>query len=178
MQPDLQRITKIDAARAQLDEAIKLFFEARSAIAIHTLVMAVHQLLHDYTGRSKSMLKNERAIQEFGRERIHRYNKEFNFFKHSVDDKDEILNFDAELHTYFLIDAIYLFATATGEWPHSHKVFNLWFILKRPHMVEAPEATAAVTLAKRGGWSHENLGVFLRLIQEPALFGVSPSAQA
>lgn len=174
MHLNLQHVTKINAARAQLDEAIQLFFEARSPIAVHTLVMAAHQLLHDYTGRSKSMLKNERTIREFGKERIHRYNEEFNFFKHSVDDKDKVLNFDTELHTYFLIDAIYLFAAATGEWPHSHKVFNLWFILKRPHMVEAPEASAAVAQAKLGGWSHENLKVFLRLIHEPALFGVSP----
>ena len=71
---NLDRITKIDAARAQLDEAIKLFFEGRNSIAIHTLVMAVHQLLHDYTGRSKSMLKNDRTVREFGKERIHRYN--------------------------------------------------------------------------------------------------------
>lgn len=176
MHPNIQNITKIDAARAQLLEAITLFFEERSAIAIHTLVMAVHQLLHDYTGRSKSMLKNERTVHDFGKERIHRYNKEFNFFKHSVDDKDQTLRFDTELHTYFLIDAIYLFAAATGEWPHAHQVFNLWFILKRPHMVEAPEALAAVTQANLGGWSHENLSVFLRLVREPALFGIGTKA--
>ena len=105
-------------------------------------------------------------------------NKEFNFFKHSVDDKDEVLNFDAELHTYFLIYAIYLYATATGAWPHAHKVFNLWFILKWPHMVEPPEASAAVAHAKLGGWSHENFGVFLKLVNEPAHFGISPGAQA
>ncbi len=120
------------------------------------------------------MLKNERTVQEFGKERIHRYNKEFNFFKHSVDDKHDTLPFDTELHTYFLIDAIYLLAAATGEWPHAHQVFNLWFILKRPYMVETKEAVVAIAQAKLGGWSHENLSVFLRLIREPTLFGVNP----
>lgn len=168
----LQHITKIDAARSQLAEAITLFFEQRSPIAIHTLVMAVHQLLHDYTGRARSMLKNDRAVQEFGKERIHRYNKEFNFFKHSVDDKTDTLPFDTELHTYFLVDAIYLFAAATGEWPHAHQVFNMWFILKNPQVVERQEAVTAAAQAKLGGWSHESLPVFLRLVREPAMFGI------
>jgi len=167
MQIAIQEITKIDAAGAQLYEAITLFFERRSPIAVHTLVMAAHQLLHDYTDRAKSMLKNEKTIREYGKDRIHRFNKEFNFFKHSVGDKDEVLKFDPELHTYFLIDAIYLFAAATGEWPHIHQVFNFWFILKYPHMVTTEQAIAAVQTAQRGGWKFEQFEAFRELINRP-----------
>lgn len=163
-------VTKIDAARAQLQEAITLFFEQRSAIAIHTLVLASHQLLHDYTGRKMSMLKNEQTVLNYGKERIHRFNKEFNFFKHSKDDRDRLLKFDPELHTFFLADALHLFSEATGEWPHAHKVFNFWFILKHPHMVQAEQAVATVKIANQSGWCHKNMGTFLLLLTRPELF--------
>jgi len=167
-------VTKIDAARAQLREAIVLFFEDRSDIAIHTLVLAAHQILHDYTGRTGSMIKNELAVQEYGKERIVRFTKEFTFFKHAKNDPNESLRFDPELHTFFLADALHLFAAATGEWPHEHRVFNLWFILKRPHMVETEAAKSALAAARSAGWSHERKRVFLELLLNPSLF----SAQA
>lgn len=165
-------ITKLEAARAQLREAITLFFEERSAIAIHTLVLASHQILHDYTGRTNSMIKNERAVREYGKERIERFNKEFNFFKHAKHDKHDSLRFDPELHTFFLADAMHLYADATGKWPHEHQVFNLWFILKRPHMVDAEKAKNAVAAALKAGWSHERKRVFLELLLNPSTFGV------
>jgi hypothetical protein len=165
-------ITKLDAARAQLREAITLFFEERSAVAIHTLVLASHQILHDYTGRTKSMIKNEHVVQEYGKERIERFNREFNFFKHAKSDAQDTLLFDPELHTFFLADALHLYAAATEEWPHEHRVFNFWFILKRPRMVKTETATNAVAMARRAGWHPGSKQVFLELLRNPSLFGV------
>jgi hypothetical protein len=184
MQPSdihLREVTKLDAAREQLLEAITLFFEERSAIAIHTLVHAAHQVLHDYTERKASMIKNDRALNQQGREMILRYNKEFNFFKHAKDDRDQTLRFDPELHTFFLADALHLYAAAKGgSWPHEHQVFNFWFILKRPHMVEAELAKQAVAQAQAWGWSHDNKRIFLRMLREPnALRGMQrPPSEA
>jgi len=147
-----------------------MFFEERSAIAIHTLVLASHQILHDYMGRTTSMIKNERVVREYGKERIERFNKEFNFFKHAKNDAKQSLRFDPELHTFFLADALHLYAAATGKWPHEHQVFNLWFILKRPHMVEAEVAKSAIAAARKAGWSHEGKRVFLELLRNPSQF--------
>lgn len=169
--PNLIDVTKLDAARALLSEAILLFFEERSPIAIHTLVLAAHQVLHDYTGRAQSMIKSERAVREYGKQRIERFNKEFNFFKHAESDAAKSLRFDPELHTFFLADALHLYAAATGDWPHEHKVFNFWFILKRPNMVEAEAAKNAIVRARTAGWSHESKRVFLELLRTPSLFG-------
>jgi hypothetical protein len=163
----LLQVTKLDAAREQLQEAITLFFEDRSAIAVHTLVLSAHQVLHDYTDRKASMIKNDRALNENGQSIIQRYNKEFNFFKHAKGDRDATLAFHPELHTFFLADALHLFAAATGEWPLAHKVFNFWFILKRPNMVESERAKEAVAQASAWGWTHENKAVFLRMLREP-----------
>ncbi|MGY4828214.1 hypothetical protein ACVNIS_06530 [Sphaerotilaceae bacterium SBD11-9] len=163
----LRQVTKLDAAREQLQEAITLFFEDRSAIAIHTLVLSAHQVLHDYTERKASMIKNDRALNEHGQSIIQRYNREFNFFKHAKGDKNDTLKFDPELHTFFLADALHLFAAATGEWPRAHQAFNFWFILKRPNMVESEVAKKAVAQALAWGWTHENKKVFLRMIREP-----------
>jgi hypothetical protein len=169
-------VTKLDAARAQLREAITLFFEERSAVAIHTLVLASHQILHDYTGRTRSMIKNERAVREYGKERIERFNREFNFFKHAKSDAKDSLLFDPELHTFFLADALHLYAAATEEWPHEHRVFNFWFILKRPHMVETETAKNAIATARRAGWQPDSKQVFLELLRNPSLFGVQATS--
>ena len=170
MNPPIRTVTKIDAAREQLLEAITLFFEDRSAIAVHTLVLAAHQVLHDYADRKASMIKNERAMTEGGNALIQRYNKEFNFFKHAKGDKNESIRFDPELHTFFLADALHLYAHATGEWPESHQIFNFWFILKHPHMVTAEKAKWAVAQATAQGWSAEDKSVYLRMLREPKAF--------
>lgn len=117
------------------------------------------------------MIKNDRAVRDYGKSRIERFSKEFNFFKHAKNDADKSLRFDPELHTFFLADALHLYAAATGEWPHEHKVFNFWFILKQPHMVKAETANSAVQSALKAGWSHENKRVFLELLRNPPRFG-------
>jgi hypothetical protein len=43
----LSEIRKIDAARRQLDEAIRLWMEGRDPLAIHTLSMAAFGILYD-----------------------------------------------------------------------------------------------------------------------------------
>lgn len=104
---------------------------------------------------------------------MQRYNKEFNFFKHAKDDKDESIRFDPELHTFFLADALHLYAHATGTWPHPHRVFNFWFILKHPHMVQVEKAKWAVAQATAQGWASDDKLQFLRLLRQPQLFGGS-----
>ena len=181
MHPAIRNVTKLDAAKEQLAEAITLFFEDRSAIAIHTLVLAAHQVLHDCADRKASMIKSERAMNEGGTALIHRYNKEFNFFKHAQGDKDASIRFDPELHTFFLADSLHMYAHATGFWPHPHQVFNFWFILRNPNMVEAAQAKAAVSQARLQGWSADNKPLFLRMLHQPHLFGFatqSPTGDA
>lgn len=85
-------IDKVEIVNRQIIEAIRLFFNERDSVAIHTLIASAHQILFD-VGKQKniqSALKNTASlrkseVQEF----IRKINYPYNFFKHA--DKIQIL---------------------------------------------------------------------------------------
>ena len=135
MEIQILSVTKIEAVRQQIDEAIWMFFNRRNPIAIHSIVGAAHQTLHDITGRSSSMIKNETAAMDSGKDWYRRLNKEYNFFKHGKGDAGESLTFDPLLHTYYLLDCVYMYRELTGERYHNHNIFDVWFALANPNTV-------------------------------------------
>lgn len=137
MKLTILEISKIDVVKQLIDEAIILFFQRRNAIVIHTIVGAAHQVLNDLTDRQQSMIKNDNAAKYSGKGKdwFKRLNKEYNFFKHADDDKNGKIKFDPLLHTYFLIDCIYMYRALTGTSPYSHNVFDMWFALANPNAV-------------------------------------------
>ena len=45
--PKIEKVTKVDAVRRQLSTAIRLFFEGRDTVSIHSLVAAAQGIMHD-----------------------------------------------------------------------------------------------------------------------------------
>lgn len=92
---DMQ-ITKLEAARRQLDAAIGLYFNDGDAIAIHTLVGAAHILLTDLSKAAEQESLFQRYIRPEKRAEVERaIRRPQNFFKHA--DKgthEDILEFD------------------------------------------------------------------------------------
>ncbi len=43
----IEKITKFEAAKRQLDTAITLWFSEADTVSIHTLVCSAHQIIHD-----------------------------------------------------------------------------------------------------------------------------------
>lgn len=87
-------ISKIDAATYQLAEAIRLFFERRDAVAIHTIVCASLQILHDYVSHlgkvdefNLALHPKSSVIREDKRKLYYdALRKPANFFKHATGD--------------------------------------------------------------------------------------------
>lgn len=132
------KITKLQAVKEQVDEAIWMFFNRRSAIAIHTIVGAAHQVLHDISKRNMSMIKNNELADKSGQERrewFKRLNKEYNFFKHGTEDSEEVLNFEPLLHAFYLIDCVYMYRALTGTKPKNHNIYDSWFALSHPNSI-------------------------------------------
>lgn len=131
---EIAELTKLQAVKEQIDEAIWMFFNRRSAVAIHTIVGAAHQVLHDLSQRKMSMIKSEAIAERSGKgkEWFTRLNKEFNFFKHAQDDAAETLKFDPLLHGYYLVDCVYMYRALTGTKPKSHSIYDSWFVLSHP----------------------------------------------
>lgn len=160
-------ISKRDAVKQQIDEAIWMFFSRRNPVAIHSIVGAAHQVLHDLTNRNCSMIKNERSASTSrkGKEWYRRLNKEYNFFKHAETDKEETINFDPLLHTYYLVDCVYMYRALTGTSPYNHSIFDSWFALAKPSAIGDPSVRLLAEKAAKDILDPNNFEYFLNLIE-------------
>jgi hypothetical protein len=90
-------ITKVAAARNQLDTAITLWFGDADAISIHTLAAAAHQIIHDLHKNKcpgKELFFNIGIIADHDRKLwVNALKEPANFAKHSNDDPDKVLEF-------------------------------------------------------------------------------------
>lgn len=91
-------VSKLDAARRQLEHAIRLYFRHGDVVVIHTLTSAAHQILRDL-GKAqgvKSIMHDEgmELIKPERRDEVRKiYAKAENFFKHADRDPEEQLKF-------------------------------------------------------------------------------------
>jgi hypothetical protein len=138
---EVQWIDKAEVARRQLSELVRLFFEERDFVVIHTVIASAHQILFDI-GKNKgvkSMLKNTEALR--GRDLqdyVKTINYPYNFFKHADHDPDRKINI-APLERFtsdFIMDAIMMLHQITGDIPLQAKVFWFWFVSKYPQEFE------------------------------------------
>ena len=118
-------ITKLEAARRQLDAAIRLYFADDDPIAVHTLVGAAHILITDLSKAAKLESILDRYI-------VPAYRWEFegairsvqNFFKHSErDGPDATLEFDPHFTELMLLIDIEMFKELTGSATDPMRVF-------------------------------------------------------
>ena len=124
--------TKIEAARAQLDAAIELFFTAENPIAVHTLTSAAYNVLKDLAkqqGIQHPILKNGfvDSLPDKERSSVRAFlNKPENFFKHADRDPDDILELDPELTELLLLDACAYFKHSGAEPPKHYDAIKAW----------------------------------------------------
>ena len=103
------RTNKVDAARRQIDVAIRLLFNNEDPIAIHTLAAAGSRILRDLCETKGTPFdKIMKAIIAPGKEKEVRklMNRPANFFKHADEDPDETLEFDDSVNDITLLMAV------------------------------------------------------------------------
>ena len=164
----IYRISKLQAAKEQIDEAIWMFFNKRSAVAIHSIVGAAHQVLHDVSNRSISMVKSQKQtdLRGEGKDWIKKLNKEYNFFKHGIDDPSELLTFDPLLHAFYLVDCVYMYRNITGEKHFSHSLYDTWFSLSHPGCIGNENVREFAKLIATHEWDPNDLNFFAELLDE------------
>jgi len=93
MQPNepISEVRKVDAARRQLDEAIRLWIEGRDLLAIHTLTMAAFSILYDVANHQSLLREDDPLILLLSRLGHKRFRRLANFLKHG--DKDPLSSF-------------------------------------------------------------------------------------
>jgi len=132
---DTQWIDKIDVVKRQIKESVRLFFEERDPVAIHTLIASAHQILFDL-GKIKgieSLVKNTKALKDDKiKDFLRGINYPFNFFKHADRDPDSKINVTPliNLTEDLMLDAIILDQRINGSISFEAKIFWLWFVSK------------------------------------------------
>lgn len=153
--PDVTlKVSKTDAAKRQLEAAIRLWFYDGDPVSIHTLAAAAHQVVHDL-GKARGITATLRELPDVRPEfkkRMHAaVARDENFFKHADRDPDALLQFKPITTSYFLIDAVLTFELLTGECPPLMRTFRTWMMIQNPEWVKADIRDAWLANLKQAG---------------------------
>jgi hypothetical protein len=173
MEPTIT-ITKLDAARRQIEMAILLWFDDADPIAIHTLVAAGHRVCHDIVkhrkGSSNFLFNMKFVPPEKQAEYKKLICKAENFFKHSERDPDPSasITFRPKMTEFYLLDAIQLFNQINGKCTHLMDAFYFRFLHTEPRLDSssfAPLINKNISIECRKTPKKEFLNVFLQARQ-------------
>ena len=131
-------ISKLDAAKRQLDTAITLFFKQADSVSIHTLTAAAHQVLRDIgkIENIKSIIKDSGFIRkEYEKEYLTIISEAENFFKHANKDSHKLLKFNPEQTESLLFDAVEMYMQIAKEMPEDMSIYRVWFLANHSEIV-------------------------------------------
>jgi hypothetical protein len=145
----METLTKLDVARRQLDEAIRMFFEKRDTVSTHTVASAAAQVIADL-GRARGFPGWTRNPDIFKPGRYKEWRADLTkfeaFFKHAGSDPNASCDFHPELTPLFIMESVHLFWGLSSKqftWPGL--VFAIWFCLTHPDMIQESELKRAAT---------------------------------
>jgi hypothetical protein len=156
-------IDKVEVARRQIKETVRMFFGERDPVAIHTLIASAHQILTDIG--EKRGAKNVFVLKN-----AQRLNYPFNFLKHADRDPDAKINIGPMLRFSgdFIMDAILLLQQIANDIPIEAKVFWTWFVSKYPQeFANLPEGSEIRKLQEHrlADWDFRRISYFLEFAE-------------
>jgi hypothetical protein len=132
------KLSKLDAAKGQLETAICLWFSSGEPVSIHTLAAAAHQILHDL-GKSKGTPTTLRGLpmvrpeyKKYVRKLVSSYE---NFFKHADSDAADTLIFNPAATEIFIFDAVRVYVALTRQSTPILFTFTTWFLIRNPSLL-------------------------------------------
>lgn len=162
-----ETLTKLEAAERQLRVAIRLFFQRKDLVAVHTLAAAAQGILQDlgnHRGIKSVFAEKERIHPEYRDEIIKSFKQAQNFFKHADKDPQGKLRFYYEATKFYLFDAASLYLKLTNRQIPEALVLVGWFLLKFPHLIVDEEDKKKVADTVSAGMNPDDLGSFLTVI--------------
>jgi hypothetical protein len=126
---DSMKVSKLDAARRQLDAAIALFFENADPVAIHTLASAAYDVIDgvNQSRGGREVFCKRRFTAVPGRPSRADLNTVQNFFKHADRDPEGTVDFSPEMTEPLMADACRTYMELTGESIGIFHCFIWWF---------------------------------------------------
>lgn len=139
------KVSKLDAARRQLETVIRLYFFHCDPVSIHTLTAAAYNVIHDITARrgAEPMLVKDTMLEyvrpEHRKEFLGKISEAENFFKHADRDYEATLDFNPQMSELLIIDACSQYEKLTGEHPPLFVIYRGWFMANYPDVFIFPE---------------------------------------
>lgn len=132
-------VSKIDAARRQLDCAIRLFFSDDDSLAIHTLGHAAFKIVFDLYPKQRGDGFDRDLSDIIARLGWRRFNRVPNFLKHADNDSQDVLeDHSPESVQASLGLACILHHRLTGRMTPEMRAFDSWMHLLHPETFEVP----------------------------------------
>ena len=134
-------LDKLDAARRQLESAVRMFFYDLDVVSQHTLISAAHGILYDLAkkrgieGSIKDVRDSPLIRPDEKKLAMKAIYLPQNFFKHAHHDGGAKLVFHYGLSQMYLFDALRLFILLGGRLTYLLKVFLMWFQLRYPDLL-------------------------------------------
>jgi hypothetical protein len=141
-------ITKLDAAKRQLETVVRLYFHNGDPVSIHTLVAAAHTVTRNINEkrRGSPMIKDDLidayAKPDYQKRVLVQLNEAENFFKHADRDHAATLDFNPDESEIWMLDAIRQYQRLTGEETPLFGVFIRWYMINNQELFdELPKET-------------------------------------
>lgn len=150
--PTELHISKLDAAKRQLEVAIRLYFAWGDPVAIHTLAAAAFNVLidiNDHRGGKGPPIR-EKFLDWIRPEHLSDAKKKLkeaeNFFKHADCDPNSTLPFRPKTTEFVLLDGVELYFGLTQELPPLLQTYRAWWLIQHKHLLkpDAPESLRKV----------------------------------
>jgi len=147
-------ITKLDAARRQIDTAIMLYFCNADIISIHTLAYASFCIVRDIcdkTDNPASFTKSvKRTIVPEEQSLVFEAVKfAGNYFKHADRDHEQHLTYSPLQYEYILFMAMRMYDAITGELTTQMSVFKVWYLMQYPKSCSDEKLRNSMPIARK-----------------------------
>ena len=166
--PQMQRLSKTCAASRTLAEGIRLFFEGRDEIAVHSLAAAAHGAVLDIARSRKlefrGVLHDHPSLRpELKAAWTSLLNEPRNFFKHADKDPEGFIDFDGVLNELLLLDTVALSATVMSELPTEALVYAAWYEIAYPAFAGAFGENQVLAACRVRGIAPQDRAAFRKL---------------
>jgi hypothetical protein len=169
-----EEITKREAARREINSAIRMYFSGEDALSIHALAAGAMQLLQDLGKKQGKNLGIELGMQYIYEDRRAEMRaimrKPQNFVKHSdrPGQENEVLDFRPAALEQFLVIAATSYNELTGQDTPETRTFITWATLRSPSLLMPSEhrVLAEYIQANNGAPSEADMPHYLGYIKQ------------
>ena len=145
----LIKITRLEAARRQIETAIGLYFENGDEVSIHTLSAAAHSIVEALCKKAgrPQMFKDAmlETIRPEHRKTVNNLmRRPQNFFKHAGTMQVDEIEFARGADDWVLYDATLGYQLLCGKVPDAMLAYRAWFLAQHADLIQSPAEQALI----------------------------------